>query len=268
MINKHFWRNKKIFLTGHTCFKGSWLSLWLYSMGAKVTGYALNPPTQPALFESCNINELINFIIGDIRNQHALEKALLETDPDIVIHMEAQPLVRDSYKYPVETYATNVMGTVYLLEAVRKCKNVRAVINVTTDKCYENQEWVWGYREYEPMGGHDPYSSSKACLELVTAAWNFGPDDDDAKPVEWIVNRLCAKWVNDTYYSIDMGEHPHEAHYLKLDCSKAKAKLGWHPRWNLEKALDSVIEWTAAYKENKDLRKICLQQIEEYCQSK
>lgn len=353
MTDKHFWQSKKVFLTGHTGFKGSWLSLWLHSMGAKVTGYALNPPTQPALFELCNIEQLINSTIGDIRDQHTLEKAVLKTNPDIVIHMAAQPLVRDSYKDPVETYATNIMGTVYLLEAIRKCKNVRAVVNVTTDKCYENQEWVWGYRENEPLGGHDPYSSSKACSEMVTTAyrksffhpeqyekhgvaiasdragnvigggdwakdrlipdcirallkkekiiirspqairpwqhvleplsgylelaeklytscefaeaWNFGPDDQDAKPVEWIVKRLCDKWGNEASYAIDKGEHLHEANYLKLDCSKAKEKLGWQPQWNLEKVLDSIIEWAAAYKENKDLQKICLQQIEEYC---
>lgn len=357
MINKEFWKDKRVFLTGHTGFKGSWTSMWLNQLGCEVTGFALYPPTDPSLFTLCNISEMVNSVIGDVRDRDILKNVIFEARPDIIIHMAAQPLVRDSYKYPVETYSTNVMGTVHLFEAVRGCESVRAVINVTTDKCYENREWVWGYREYEPMGGYDPYSSSKACSELVTSAyrnsffnpdhytehgvaiasaragnvigggdwaqdrlipdcirallknekilirspnairpwqhvleplsgylmlaeklytegckfaesWNFGPDDNDAKPVEWIVKKLCSKWGDDASYLIDKGEHHHEAHYLKLDCSKAKTELGWQPQWDLEKAIDSVIEWTAAYKENKDLQKICLQQIEEYCNPK
>lgn len=353
MIDKSFWKNKKVFITGHTGFKGSWLCLWLYSLGAKVTGYALNPPTDPSLFELCNVSELVNSVIADIRKRDELTEAMLAASPEIVIHMAAQPLVRDSYKNPVETYEINVMGTVNLFEAVCTCKGVKTVINVTTDKCYENKEWAWGYRENEPLGGYDPYSSSKACSELVTAAyrncffnpkdyaehgvaiasaragnvigggdwandrlipdcirallkgekiiirspqairpwqhvlepldgyltlakklyedgqryaegWNFGSDDSDAKSVEWIVQKICKRWGNNASYEIDKGEHPHEAHYLKLDCSKAKAELGWHPSWSLEKAIDSIIDWTKAYKENKDLRGKCIEQIEEY----
>lgn len=352
-MDSAFWKGKKVFITGHTGFKGSWLCLWLHKLGAKVTGYALNPPTEPSLFELCNVSDLVNSAIGDIRKRGELIEAMLAASPEIVIHMAAQSLVRDSYKNPVETYEINVMGTVNLFEAVRTCKGVKAVINVTTDKCYENREWIWGYRENEPMGGYDPYSNSKACSELVTAAyrssffnpsdyanhgvsiasaragnvigggdwamdrlipdcirallkegkivirnphairpwqhaleplsgyltlaqklfeagphyaeaWNFGPDDHDAKPVEWVVQKMCLKWGQGASYEIDTGEHPHEAHYLKLDCSKAKAEMGWHPKWNLEKAIDSIIEWTRAYKENRDVRAKCIEQIEEY----
>lgn len=353
MIDKTFWKNKKVFITGHTGFKGSWLCVWLHTLEVEVTGYALAPHTEPSLFDLCKIDKFVNSTIADIRDGNLLSKALLAAAPEIVIHMAAQPLVRDSYKYPVDTYAINVMGTVNLFEYVRRCKSVRAVVNVTTDKCYENKEWVWGYRENEPLGGYDPYSSSKACSELVTAAyrnsffnpkdyanhhvalasaragnvigggdwandrlipdcvrallkgekiiirnpnairpwqhvleplsgylvlakelydhgpeyaeaWNFGPDDNNAKPVEWIVQKMCSKWGDDASYEIDKGEHPHEAHFLKLDCSKAKGRLGWYPRWSLEKAIDSIINWTKAYKENKDLWDKCIEQIEDY----
>jgi len=355
-MERTFWEGKRVFLTGHTGFKGSWLVLWLNALGANVTGYALEPPTDPSLFELCHLDELVNSRIADVRDGETLSRTMADASPEIVIHMAAQPLVRDSYKIPVETYAINVMGTVNLLESVRNCKSVRAVVNVTTDKCYENREWVWGYRENEAMGGHDPYSNSKGCAELVTAAyrssyfnptsyedhgvalasaragnvigggdwatdrlipdcvrallrgekiairnphairpwqhvleplsgymflaqklyeegarfatgWNFGPDDNDAKPVEWIVRRMCADWGEGAAYEIDRGEHPHEAHYLKLDCSKAKAELGWHPRWNLDTAIDRSIEWARAYQQNRNLRDICLQQIEEYSKS-
>jgi CDP-glucose 4,6-dehydratase len=352
-MNSLFWRGKKVFITGHTGFKGSWLSLWLHELGAKITGYSLNPPTTPSLFELCDLSELVNSVIADIREKDQLAEAVLAAGPEIVIHMAAQPLVRESYKSPVETYEINVMGTINLFEAVRRCKDVKAVINVTTDKCYENKEWLWGYRENEPLGGYDPYSNSKSCSELATAAyrnsffnpsdyanhgvalasaragnvigggdwaadrlipdcirailkgekivirnpiairpwqhvleplsgylllakklyedgpkyaegWNFGPDDQDAKPVEWIVDTMCKKWGQGASYEIDKGEHPHEARYLKLDCSKAKAELGWAPRWSLEKAIDTIIEWTKAYNKNKDLREACLEQIGEY----
>lgn len=348
-----FWRGKKVFLTGHTGFKGSWLCLWLTSLGAEVTGYALEPPTDPSLFELARVGELVESRIADVRDLERLKAEMLNASPDVVIHMAAQPLVRDSYKIPVETYAINVMGTVHLLEAVRCCPSVRAVVNVTTDKCYENREWVWGYRENEPMGGFDPYSNSKGCSELVTASyrssffnpqniaghgvglasaragnvigggdwaadrlipdimrailageavrirnphairpwqhvleplsgylalarklyeggadfaegWNFGPAEADARPVEWIVQRICRQWGGGARYDIDHGEHPHEAHYLKLDCSKARSGLDWHPRWNLEKALDSIIVWTQCYRSGEDLQKICLGQIADY----
>lgn len=340
-------------MTGHSGFKGSWLSLWLSSLGADVTGYALEPPTDPSLFELARVGELVTSITADVRDLERLKSEMGKASPDIVIHMAAQPLVRDSYKTPVETYAINVMGTVHLLEAVRACKTVRAVVNVTTDKCYENREWVWGYRENEPMGGHDPYSNSKGCSELVTAAyrnsyfnpkqyaehgiavataragnvigggdwatdrlipdcvrallegeriairnphairpwqhvleplsgyltlaqklyeegsvfaagWNFGPNDEDTKPVEWLVQKMCEKWGEKASFEIDQGEHPHEAHYLKLDCSKAKAELDWQPQWSLEKALESIVEWTLAYRQKDDVRKVCLRQITEY----
>lgn len=166
-----FWRGKRVFLTGHTGFKGSWLSLWLQNLGAQLHGYALPAPTEPNLFKLARVGEGMTSIIGDVRDGPALTVAMLEAAPEIVIHMAAQPLVRYSYSEPVETYATNVMGAVNLFEAVRQSPSVKAVINVTTDKCYENREWVWPYRENEPMGGHDPYSSSKACAELVTSAY-------------------------------------------------------------------------------------------------
>jgi len=350
---KAFYEGKKVFLTGHTGFKGSWLCLWLHSLGANVTGFALDPPTKPSLFELCRVEELATSIIADVREQKALAAAMNAAQPEIVIHMAAQPLVRDSYKNPFETYEINVMGTVNLFESVRKCESVRAVVNVTTDKCYENKEWVWGYREHESLGGYDPYSSSKASSEMVTSAyrssffnsrdyamhrvgiasaragnvigggdwaadrlipdcirallkgeaivvrnpdairpwqhvleplggylllaqklyedgphfaqaWNFGPDDFDAKPVDWLVKNICAKWGSDASYEIDKGEHPHEAHYLKLDCSKARIELGWQPRWNLEKAIDSIVEWTKSYKDGRDVRAACLRQIDEY----
>ena len=170
-VDPAFWAGKRVFLTGHTGFKGSWLSLWLQKMGADVTGFALAPPTTPSLFEEARVAPGMTSIIGDIRDRGALERALVSADPQVVIHMAAQPLVRASYDDPVGTYATNVMGTVHLLEAVRKARDVRAACIVTTDKCYENCEWAWGYREDEAMGGYDPYSNSKGCAELVTSAY-------------------------------------------------------------------------------------------------
>lgn len=353
MTDKNFWKDKKVFVTGHTGFKGSWLCLWLHALGSKVTGYALTPPTNPSLFELCAVDTLMNSVICDIRDLKSLEEAVHLSQAEIIIHMAAQSLVRESYKNPVETYFVNVMGTVNLLEVTKNCSSVKAVVNVTTDKCYENREWYWAYRENESLGGYDPYSTSKACSELITAAyrnsffnlkkydkhavgvasaragnvigggdwaadrlipdcvrallaggkiiirnpaavrpwqhvleplsgylilaqklyengpgyagaWNFGPDDRDVKPVEWIVKKICEKWGESASYKVDKGEHPHEAHYLRLDCSKAKEELGWHPKWNLEKAIDAVIEWTRTYKKKANLRKVCLEQIEKY----
>lgn len=354
MINKSFWKDRRVFITGHTGFKGSWLCLWLHSLGARVTGYALNPPTDPSLFALCNIDRIVGSIIGDIRSDQLLNKTILDAKPEVVIHMAAQPLVRESYRDPVGTYAVNVMGTVNLLETIRKCKDVKAVISVTSDKCYENKEWHWGYRESDPIGGYDPYSSSKACAELVTSsyrnsffnpeaydahvvgiataragnvigggdwsadrlvpdcvrallkgekviirnpasvrpwqhvlepligylmlaerlyadgrrfvgAWNFGPESGDVMSVEGLTKRICEMWRHGASYEVDVEDHPHESHCLKLDCSKTMAELGWRPRWNLEQALNKIMEWTLAYKEGKDLKEICLKQIEEYC---
>ena len=175
MINKEFWNGKRVFITGHTGFKGSWLCLWLHSLGAEITGFSLEPPTNPSLFDLCRLNQYVNTITGDIRDRELLDSALSGADPDIVFHMAAQPLVRESYQNPVETYEVNVMGTVHLLEAVRnvavKSKRLKAVVNITSDKCYENREWHWGYRENEILGGYDPYSNSKGCSELVTSCY-------------------------------------------------------------------------------------------------
>jgi len=170
-MNLEFWKDKRVFITGHTGFKGAWTVLWLKRMGAVIKGYALEPSTSPSLFGIANVEEGIESQTGDIRDLDTLKKSILEFEPEIVIHMAAQPLVRLSYKDPVGTYETNVMGVVNLLESVRACASIKSVINVTTDKCYENNEWDWGYRENEPMGGHDPYSNSKGCAELVTSAY-------------------------------------------------------------------------------------------------
>lgn len=354
-MNMTFWRGKKVFLTGHTGFKGSWLSLWLQQLGAEVTGYALQPPTNPSLFEVASVAQGMISIIGDIRDSAVLSKAMRAAAPDIVIHMAAQPLVRFSYVNPVETYSTNVMGTVHLLEAARQTPSVRAVVNVTSDKCYDNKEWIWGYRENEPMGGYDPYSSSKGCAELVASAyrnsffnptkydehrvalasgragnvigggdwaedrlipdilraiiagrpvvirsphairpwqhvleplfgylqlaqklceqgvaygegWNFGPSDEDAKPVQWIVERMTQQWGEGAAWHLDEGAHPHEAHYLKLDCSKAKMRLDWHPRWHLAQTLEMIVAWQRAWLAKEDMRRFTLKQIEQYAQ--
>jgi CDP-glucose 4,6-dehydratase len=349
-MNPAFWRGKRVFLTGHTGFKGSWLSLWLQHMGAQVTGYALDSPSTPSLFEVASVEQGMTSLRGDVRDLAAMVQAVRQHRPEIVIHMAAQSLVRLSYREPVETYATNVMGTVHLLEAVRHCPEVRSVVVVTSDKCYENREWSWGYRENEAMGGYDPYSNSKGCTELVTAAyrqsffgtgghaagvgsgragnvigggdwaldrlipdmvrateqgrpvhvrnpeairpwqhvleplsgylvlaenlyqgdatardgWNFGPRDDDAKPVRWIAERFTSLWGNGASWVQESGDHPHEAHYLKLDCSRARANLGWAPRWSLEQALSRIVEWHRAHQQGADMRRLTLEQIDAY----
>jgi CDP-glucose 4,6-dehydratase len=349
-LNKKFWKDKRVLITGHTGFKGSWLTLLLHQLGAKIHGYALNPPTTPSLFELANIRSLISETRDDIRNSKSLTDAVHNFSPDIIFHLAAQPLVRESYAAPVETYSTNIMGTVNLFEAIRQMTSIKCVVNVTTDKCYENQEWHWGYRENEKLGGHDPYSSSKACSEIVTAAYrrsffpdhrvgiasaragnvigggdfakdrlipdcirsalagdkiliryphairpwqhvleplvgymmlaekvydqpkefseafNFGPEDSDAKPVEWIVRKFCEEWSGNTY-EIDKNSHPHEAHYLKLDISKARTELGFQPRWRLEKAIEAIVAWTRAYQSKQDLRAVCFSQIDDYLNS-
>ncbi len=347
-VNREFWRNRRVFITGHTGFKGGWLSLWLQSMGAEVHGYALNPPTETNLFTVSEVEKgMASSVIADIRDLGMLRQAMQAAHPEIIFHLAAQPLVRHSYVEPIETYAVNVMGTVHMLEAVRATPGVKAVVNVTTDKCYENREWVWGYRENEAMGGFDPYSSSKACAELVTAAyrrsflesagvalasaragnvigggdwaedrlipdflravdsgemlkirspgstrpwqhvleplsgylmlaehlyahgaefaegWNFGPGEDDAKPVGWIVERL-AEMRKDVHWQCDESQQPHEANYLKLDSSKAKLRLHWLPRWHLHEALQKTLDWHQAWRRGEDMHAVTLEQIDQY----
>ncbi len=347
-MNAAFWRGRRVFLTGHTGFKGGWLSLWLAELGAEVHGYALPPPTDPNFFTATGLDKrLVSSVIADIRDASSLERAMQAAQPDVVLHLAAQPLVRRSYAEPVETFAVNVMGTVNLLEAVRKTPGVKAVLNITTDKCYENREWVWPYRENEALGGHDPYSGSKACSELATAAWrrsfldaagvqvasaragnvigggdwaadrlvpdflraldagrplvvrsplatrpwqhvleplsgyltlaeklcsegaafaeawNFGPDEADARPVQWIVETLCAR-VPGAAWQHDAAPQPHEAHTLRLDSAKAHARLGWRPRWILSRALEATLEWHQAWKAGADMAEFSLGQIREY----
>lgn len=348
-----FWNQRRVFLTGHTGFKGGWLSLWLQRLGANVVGYALTPATDPNIFTVADVAGGMQSISGDVRDLDRLTSALTASAPEVVFHLAAQPLVRYSYQHPVETYSTNVMGTVHLLEAVRQTPGVRAVVVVTSDKCYDNREWVWGYREHEPMGGHDPYSNSKGCAELVAAAyrssffspaqyeqhgvalataragnvigggdwsadrlipdivrafadsrpvsvrypqairpwqhvlepvsgymrlaerlltegptygegWNFGPNDSDAWTVEQILTHMMHAWGQGASWTRDPGEHPHEAHYLKLDCSKAQALLGWGPSLPISEALDWTVEWYQAFLRAQPMRTLCEDQLARY----
>jgi CDP-glucose 4,6-dehydratase len=348
-VNPIFWKGKRVFLTGHTGFKGSWLSLWLQSMGATVKGYSLPPQTNPNLFDIASVAQYMESQFGDIRDLDELSASMQTFEPEILIHMAAQPLVRLSYKDPVDTYTTNVIGTVNVLEAARKCLHLKAIVSVTTDKCYENREWEWGYRENEPMGGHDPYSSSKGCAELVTAAyrasffntpnsaslasaragnvigggdwaedrlipdilrafelnepvvvrnplstrpwqhvleplsgylvlaqhlyndgaafaqaWNFGPRDEDCKPVSWILEKMVDKWGEGASWKLDQNNNPHEARFLKLDCSKAALKLNWSPKWNLEHTLDTIINWQQNWISGENVKQQCLLEIANY----
>ncbi|MBT2290156.1 CDP-glucose 4,6-dehydratase [Paenibacillus albidus] len=357
MLSSEFWKGKKVMITGHTGFKGSWLCLWLHALGAEVTGYGLEPKSTPNLFTVAGVGELCRSVIADIRDQGTLLQTLLEAQPEVIIHMAAQPLVRYSYQNPAETYEVNVMGTVYLLDAVRIAAaqdvHVRALLNVTTDKCYENQEWDWGYREDDQLGGYDPYSNSKACSELVTAsyrssyfnpddylshglcvataragnvigggdwsedriipdcmralhsgnkllirnpsatrpwqhvleplcgyllltqsmvqhgvefsaAWNFGPSDENERDVEWLVWKIAELWGKDDFYELHSGPKPHEATNLRLDSSKARRKLGWFPKWNVERGLKHTIQWYQAYQRQDDMRRLCLEQLNAY----
>ena len=343
-----FWFGKKVFLTGHTGFKGSWLTIWLEYMGAKVHGFSLAPDSEPNFYTEASLSDYVESTFGDIRNIDLLRSSMLKFDPDILIHMAAQPLVRRSYTSPVDTYSVNVMGTVNVLQIARELSRLKAVINVTTDKCYENNEWHWPYREIEPMGGHDPYSSSKACSELVTAAytksyfneshtsvasaragnvigggdwaqdrlvpdilrafsaneklkirypnairpwqhvleplsgylilaqalylgdksfqggWNFGPNDTDAKPVSWIVGNIAQNWRHEVLWETDNAQHMPEAHYLKLDISKARNLLNWQPRWNLELAIKQVVSWHDRWADGENMKTFTIAQIEEY----
>ncbi len=353
-FDKQFWLGKRVLITGHTGFKGSWLSVWLQSLGAELAGYALVPPTNPSLFEAADVGKYMNSTIGDVRDLDSLKTLFRDFRPEIVLHMAAQPLVRQSYLDPHETYSINVMGTVNLFEAVRSVDSVKVVLNVTSDKCYENREWEWGYREVEPLGGFDPYSNSKACSELVAAAyrssffnqdnyglhgvavataragnvigggdwasdrlipdmiraitcgesinirnpssirpwqhvleplsgylllaqklyqqgpvysgaWNFGPSDSDAKQVSWIVEKVVSDWAGASW-KLDGDSHPHEAKYLKLDCSKARTCLDWQPKWGVEQAIKETNTWYKAFQDGFDMREFCLKQISHYCE--
>lgn len=340
MLNTVFYKGKKVLITGHTGFKGSWMCRLLINAGAKVTGYALEPPTSPSLFELCDVISKMNSITGDVRDLGHLGKVFAEVQPEIVIHMAAQPLVRESYKNPVYTYETNVMGTVNVLECVRNTPSVRSVVNVTTDKVYLNREWNWGYRENEELNGYDPYSNSKSCSELVTSSYklsffdhmdtavstaragnvigggdfaadriipdciravregkdivirnpystrpyqhvlepvaaylmlaeaqyndrklagnyNVGPDDNDCWTTGNLVDLFCRKWKEITGEDARwINQHdggPHEANFLKLDCTKLKTTFGWKPRWNVETAMEKIVEWTRVYFEQGDI---------------
>ncbi len=352
-MNLSFWRGKTVLLTGHTGFKGSWLSLWLQKMGARVVGFALASPSTPNLFEIANVADGMFSIHGDVRDLTALKRVIRQHQPEVVFHLAAQALVRMSYDDPIETYSTNVMGTANLLESIRQTDCVKSAVFVTSDKCYENNEWIWGYRENDPMGGHDPYSSSKGCAELVVSAftrsfflqkngsqsitgiataragnvigggdwsrdrlvsdimtaiaadrqvvirsphairpwqhvleplrgymmlaeqlyhhgaeymggWNFGPEDQDARPVSWIVDRLTQLWGHGATWAVDNTTNPHEANYLKLDCTKARHLLGWKPNLKLSAALEWIVRWYRCLNDGASMGQITLDQIENY----
>jgi CDP-glucose 4,6-dehydratase len=350
-MNPRFWKNRSVFITGHTGFKGAWLCMWLHELGAHVSGYSLAPPTTPSLFAMAHVDALVDNRRGDVRDASDLLSALQSTQPEVVLHLAAQSLVRTSYENPVDTYATNVMGTVHLLEAVRHVGSVRSVIVVTSDKCYENRGLDRGYREDDPMGGHDAYSSSKGCAELVTAAyrrsffqsdeaarpaiasgragnvigggdwardrllpdllnafaerrpalirnpaatrpwqhvleplrgyltlaerlaegdraleqgWNFGPAHADVRSVGSIADAAVALWGPSARWEQDRSAHPHEAHALELDISKAERELDWHPVLGLEKALEWTIRWRKGLESSQYARDLTLRDIAEY----
>ena len=346
-FNMSFYKGKKVFITGHTGFKGSWLCKMLANAGAIVTGYSLNPPTTPSLFKIAGIEHDVRSVIGDIRDYKSLKKAFDEAHPEIVFHLAAQPIVRDSYKNPAYTYETNVMGTVYILECIRNTSCVKSFVNVTTDKVYLNKEWAWGYRENEELDGYDPYSNSKSCSELVTHSYkssffgnrhvaistaragnvigggdfandriipdciraalkhedivvrnpfstrpyqhvleplyvylmiaamqyhdgkyagyyNVGPDDVDCFQTGLLVDVFVNKWGEGLKWINRYDGGPHEANFLKLDCSKLKATFGWKPHWNLETAIEMVIEWSRCWADGRDVRVCMDRQIETF----
>ena len=342
-----FFKGKKVFITGHTGFKGSWLCKILKDLGAEVTGYSLQPVITPNIFEIANIKSDISSVIGDIRDLNSLKVAFDETSPEVVFHLAAQPLVRESYKDPKYTYETNVIGTVNILECIRDSKTVRSFLNITTDKVYKNNEWEWGYRENEPLDGFDPYSNSKSCSELVTHSYknsfftdsgvaistaragnvigggdfskdriipdciraarngksiivrnpfstrpyqhvleplfaylmiaqrqfedlsfqgyyNVGPDETDCVSTGELVSIFCEKWGNDLTWKEGPNQGPHEANFLKLDCSKIKNVFKWRPVWNIEKAIEKTCEWTKAYINGDDMNEVMKEQINEF----
>lgn len=346
-MNLDFFRGKKVLVTGHTGFKGSWLCRILINAGAEVTGYSLEPPTNPSLFALCRMEENMNSIIGDIRDLHQLKEVFERVQPEIVFHLAAQPIVRDSYKNPVYTYETNVMGTVNVCECVRLNPCVKTFLNVTTDKVYHNNEWEWGYRENEPLDGFDPYSNSKSCSELVTHSYinsffcdmdvavstaragnvigggdfandrivpdcvraaisgkeiivrnphstrpyqhvleplavylmivqkqyedksyagfyNVGPDDSDCVTTGQLVDTFCAKWGDGISWINQYDGGPHEANFLKLDCSKLKKTFGWKPHWSFETAIEKSVEWAKVYAANGDVLACMDKQINEF----
>ncbi len=351
MVNA--WVGRRVFLTGHTGFKGGWLALWLAKLGAEVRGYALDPTTTPNLFEAARVGRVVEDIRGDVLDRTTLDASLIRFAPEVVFHLAAQPLVRRSYADPLQTYTTNVLGTAHVLEAIRKCDSVRAVVAVTTDKCYENREWIWPYREIDPLGGHDPYSASKACAEIVCAsyrssffpvdrldqhgvalataragnvigggdwsadrlvpdlvrgfiagkpvsirrpnavrpwqhvleplrgyirlaeglleqkaefasAFNFGPGDDDAWPVERIATTMADSWGKGAAWSRDADPGVHEASSLRLDSSKARDALGWRPRLDIARALRWTMDWYRGWRDDADMQAFTLMQIEQY----
>lgn len=346
-FNLNFYKGKKVFVTGHTGFKGSWICKMLTNLGADVTGYSLNPPTEPSLFNIAGIDRDVKSIIGDIREYNSLKNAFDKTKPEIVFHLAAQPIVRESYKNPIYTYETNVIGTVNILECIRLSNCVKSVLNVTTDKVYLNKEWPWGYRENEELDGYDPYSNSKSCSELVTHSYknsffsdgkiaistaragnvigggdfaedriipdcvrsamkgeniivrnpfstrpyqhvleplyvylmiaamqyediryagyyNVGPDDVDCFQTGALVDLFVSKWGDNLKWINQNDGGPHEANFLKLDCSKLKTTFGWKPHWNLEKAIEKVVEWSKCWGNNGDIRKCMDKEIQEF----
>ena len=352
MFDLSFYTNKKILITGHTGFKGSWMCQLLHMAGADVTGYALQAPTDPNLFALCGLADNIHSVTGDVRDLAHMQEVFASCQPEIVIHMAAQPLVRESYQNPVYTYETNVMGTVNVLECVRSTPGIRSFLNVTTDKVYKNKEWEWGYRENEELNGYDPYSNSKSCSELVTSSYqnsffadsdtaistaragnvigggdfaadriipdciraaqagtdivvrnpystrpyehvlepvtaylkiaqaqyedksyagsyNVGPDETDCLTTGELVTLYCEKWNKLTGSCIQWINRydggPHEANFLKLDCSRLKKTLGWSPRWDAKTAIEKVVEWSDVYFKQGDITACMEKQIREFC---
>lgn len=361
-----FYKGKKVLITGHTGFKGTWMCMLLVQAGAQVTGYALKPPTEPSVFALSRIGDKIHSVTGDIRDLALLQQVFDETQPEIVIHMAAQPIVRESYRNPVYTYEVNVMGTVNILECVRTHSCVRSFVNVTTDKVYLNKEWEWGYRENEELNGYDPYSNSKSCSELVTSCYkdsfmnpfttpmgggdahgarpaavstaragnvigggdfaadriipdcvravlsgqeiivrnpystrpyqhvlepvaaylmlavrqyeeqnyagcyNVGPDEADCCTTGEIVTLFCEKWKQATGEQVSWRNEydggPHEANFLKLDCSKLKGTFGWRPVWNVERTMEKIVEWTLAYRDGGNIEEVMNRQIKAFLQ--